>query len=63
MSGELKDALAEAISRGVRVQLLTKSLASTDHELAAAFDNPKRHFFGIPPRPLPVDSPLGSSYA
>ncbi len=45
MSGELKSALADAISRGVRVQLLTNSLASTDHDLvAASFDNQKHHF-------------------
>lgn len=45
MSHELKSALAEAIDRGVRVQLLTNSLASNDHTLvAAAFYNQKRRF-------------------
>jgi phosphatidylserine/phosphatidylglycerophosphate/cardiolipin synthase-like enzyme len=45
MSHELKTALAEAMGRGVHVQLLTNSLASSDHTLvAAAFTNQKHHF-------------------
>jgi cardiolipin synthase C len=48
MSTELKHVLVDAINRGVRVRILTNSLASTDHKLVTATFTNQKHRVLLP---------------